>query len=256
MNKQSLQKSAGSGLIFGIIIIFLALIGFTVVFSGLIQKVLGQSLGVGEVPSIGNFLIFLGFMAVWNGWRAARQDSHETLTLAKVLVRSAVAGLVAGVFLMAYALVVGGLDARGVDMRKYLSMLSSESIKFFLFNQSPAMGGLIHVVFSTLMAMAGGLLALGSEKSQQQVKAIRTKVQTWVQTTWLGKVQGNPYVSYVLMGVVLLLLVLLPRTWGAYWNYVMGTVGIYVLLGLGLNIIVGLSGQLVLGYVAFFAIGA
>ena len=32
--------------------------------------------------------------------------------------------------------------------------------------------------------------------------------------------------------------------------------GIYVLLGLGLNIIVGLSGQLVLGYVAFFAIGA
>ena len=28
------------------------------------------------------------------------------------------------------------------------------------------------------------------------------------------------------------------------------------LLGLGLNIIVGLSGQLVLGYVAFFAIGA
>jgi len=256
MNKQSLQKSAGSGLIFGIIIIFLALIGFTVVFSGLIQKVLGQSLGVGEVPSIGNFLIFLGFMAVWNGWRAARQDSHETLTLAKVLVRSAVAGLVAGVLLMAYALVVGGLDARGVDMRKYLSMLSSESIKFFLFNQSPAIGGLIHVVFSTLMAMAGGLLALGSEKSQQQVKAIRTKVQTWVQTTWLGKVQGNPYVSYVLMGVVLLLLVLLPRTWGAYWNYVMGTVGIYVLLGLGLNIIVGLSGQLVLGYVAFFAIGA
>ena len=45
-------------------------------------------------------------------------------------------------------------------------------------------------------------------------------------------------------------------TWGAYWNYIMGTVGIYVLLGLGLNIIVGFSGQLVLGYVAFFAIGA
>jgi branched-chain amino acid transport system permease protein len=58
------------------------------------------------------------------------------------------------------------------------------------------------------------------------------------------------------MGVILLLLVLLPRTWGSYWNYIMGTVGIYVLLGLGLNIIVGFSGQLVLGYVAFFAIGA
>ena len=32
--------------------------------------------------------------------------------------------------------------------------------------------------------------------------------------------------------------------------------GIYIILGLGLNIITGWSGQLVLGYVAFFAIGA
>lgn len=256
MNKHSLQKSTASGLAFGIIVIFLALIGFTVVFSGLIQKVFGQSLGVGEIPHIGYFFGFLGFLAIWNGSRAARQDSHEILTLSKVLIRSAIAGLTAGVLVMLYALVVGGLDASGVDMRTYLSMLSSDSIKFFIFNLSPVMGGLVHVVFSTLMAMAGGLLALGSEKSQQLMKAIRTKVQNWAQKTWIGKVQGNPYVSYVLMGVVLLLLVLLPRTWGAYWNYVMGTVGIYVLLGLGLNIIVGLSGQLVLGYVAFFAIGA
>jgi branched-chain amino acid transport system permease protein len=48
----------------------------------------------------------------------------------------------------------------------------------------------------------------------------------------------------------------LPRTWGSYGNYIIGTVGIYVILGLGLNIIVGLAGQLVLGYVAFFAIGS
>jgi branched-chain amino acid transport system permease protein len=256
MNKQSLQKSAGSGVVFGIIVIFLALIGFTVVFSGLIQKVLGQSLGVGQIPSIGNFFIFLAFLGIWNGWRASRQDKHETLTLAKVLLRATVAGLAAGVLVMLYGFVVGGMDARGIDMRSYLSMLSSDSIKFFLFNQNLVLGGLIHLAFSTLMAMVGGLLALGSEKSQQQVVATRLRIQKWSQSTWLGKVQGNPYVSYVLMGVVLLLLVLLPRTWGAYWNYVMGTVGIYVLLGLGLNIIVGLSGQLVLGYVAFFAIGA
>jgi branched-chain amino acid transport system permease protein len=43
---------------------------------------------------------------------------------------------------------------------------------------------------------------------------------------------------------------------GRYWNYTMGTVGIYVLLGLGLNIVVGFAGLLDLGYVAFFAIGA
>jgi branched-chain amino acid transport system permease protein len=51
-------------------------------------------------------------------------------------------------------------------------------------------------------------------------------------------------------------MIILPRVWGSYWNYVVGTVGIYVLMGLGLNLIVGLSGQLVLGFAAFIAVGA
>jgi branched-chain amino acid transport system permease protein len=256
MNKQSIQKSAASGMVFGIIVIFFALIGFTVVISGLIQKALGQSLGVGQMPSTSSFLIFLGLLGIWNGWRASRQDKHETLNTKKVLGRSAIAGLVAGVLVMVYALIVGVLDNRGINLRTYLSQLSSESVRFFLFNQTIVVGILIHVFYSTLMAVVGGFLALASERSRERVKSTRESIQKWSQDHWLGKLQGNPYVSYVLMGVVLLLLVLLPRTWGAYWNYVMGTVGIYVLLGLGLNIIVGFSGQLVLGYVAFFAIGA
>jgi len=256
MNKQSVQKSAGSGIVFGIIIIFLALIGFTVVISGLIQKVSGRPIGVGQLPKIIYFYIFLGFLGIWNGWRASRQDQHESLTISKVVPRSAIAGLTTGLLVMVYAFLVGDLDARGIDVRNYLSQLSSESIHFFLFNQPFTLGALIHVVFNTIMAVVGGLLAWLKERSQEKVRAARVSVQKWSQDRWLGKLQGNPYVSYVLMGVVLLLLVLLPRTWGAYWNYVMGTVGIYVLLGLGLNIIVGLSGQLVLGYVAFFAIGA
>ena len=256
MNKQSIQKSAASGLVFGIIVIFFALIGFTVVFSGLIQKALGQPLGVGQIPSISSFLIFLALLGIWNGWRASRQDKHETLEPKKVLGRSAIAGFVAGILVMAYGLIVGALDNRGINLRTYLSELSSESSRFFLFNQTIVMGGLIHVFYSTLLAVVGGLLAVASERSRERVKSTRESIQKWSQDRWLGKLQGNPYISYVLMGVVLLLLVLLPRTWGAYWNYVMGTVGIYVLLGLGLNIIVGFSGQLVLGYVAFFAIGA
>ena len=256
MNKQSIQKSAASGLVFAIIVIFFALIGFTVVFSGLIQKALGQPLGVGQIPSISSFLIFLGILGIWNGWRASRQDKHETLSPKKVIGRSAIAGLVAGILVMAYALIVGTLDNRGINLRTYLSQLSSESVRFFLFNQTIIVGGLIHVFYSTLMAVVGGWLALASERSRERVKSMRESVQKWSQDRWLGKLQGNPYVSYVLIGVVLRLLVLLPRSWGADWNYVMGTVGIYVLLGLGLNIIVGLSGQLVLGYVAFFAIGA
>ena len=256
MNKQTFQKSAASGVVFAIIIIFLALIDFTVVFSGLIQKVFGQPVGLTELPKIGYFLVFLGFLGIWNGWRASRQDKHEILTFKIVILRSAIAGLVAGVIVMLYGLLVGALDARGVNIRQYLSLLSSDSIHFFLFKQPILTGGLIHVGFSTIMAILGGLLKLFSERSQTRMATIRQSVQKWSQEKWLGKIHGNRYVNYVLLGVLLLLLVLLPRSWGAYWNYVMGTVGIYVLLGLGLNIIVGFSGQLVLGYVAFFAIGA
>jgi branched-chain amino acid transport system permease protein len=61
---------------------------------------------------------------------------------------------------------------------------------------------------------------------------------------------------WALLGVAFLTAFFLPREWGSYWNYTLGTVGIYIILGIGLNIIVGLSGQLVLGYVAFYAIGA
>jgi len=69
---------------------------------------------------------------------------------------------------------------------------------------------------------------------------------------------GKYRLVFTIAGIALLAaaVILLPLKWGSYWNYVTGTVGIYVILGLGLNIIVGLSGQLVLGYIAFFAIGA
>ncbi|PKO22335.1 MAG: ABC transporter ATP-binding protein [Chloroflexi bacterium HGW-Chloroflexi-1] len=60
----------------------------------------------------------------------------------------------------------------------------------------------------------------------------------------------------ILWGGGLLILLFFPFVLGQYWNYTLGTVGIYVILGLGLNIVVGFAGLLDLGYVAFFAIGA
>ena len=66
----------------------------------------------------------------------------------------------------------------------------------------------------------------------------------------------NQYSRTIFLLIAAAILIILPRTWGGYWNYVFGTVGIYIILGLGLNIITGWAGQLVIGYVAFFAIGA
>jgi len=61
---------------------------------------------------------------------------------------------------------------------------------------------------------------------------------------------------WVLRGLGIALLLVLPLILGIYWTDVIDLVGLYVLMGLGLNIVVGYAGLLDLGYVAFFAIGA
>jgi len=67
---------------------------------------------------------------------------------------------------------------------------------------------------------------------------------------------AHPAARYVVYGLVLLVVLLIPQFAGQYWNFILGTVGIYVVMGLGLNIVVGMAGLLDLGYVAFFAVGA
>lgn len=60
-----------------------------------------------------------------------------------------------------------------------------------------------------------------------------------------------------LFGIAFILLALFfPLSLGSYWNQVLTTIGIFVMMGLGLNVVVGFAGLLDLGYVAFFAIGA
>jgi branched-chain amino acid transport system permease protein len=60
----------------------------------------------------------------------------------------------------------------------------------------------------------------------------------------------------VKFGLLLLFLILLPLVAGAYIGQVMMLVGLYILMGMGLNLEVGLAGLLDLGFVAFFAVGA
>ena len=51
-------------------------------------------------------------------------------------------------------------------------------------------------------------------------------------------------------------LVIMPLVTSIYQTNIMISALLYVMLALGLNIVVGLAGQLVLGYVAFYAVGA
>lgn len=58
------------------------------------------------------------------------------------------------------------------------------------------------------------------------------------------------------LSLLLLGLLLVPLTGSFYQINIMISAMLYIILALGLNIVVGLAGQLVLGYVAFYAIGA
>ena len=63
-------------------------------------------------------------------------------------------------------------------------------------------------------------------------------------------------VRWVLLGLAMALLLILPAIVGRRLSDVLTQVGIFVLLGLGLNIVIGFAGLLDLGYVAFYAVGA
>lgn len=59
-----------------------------------------------------------------------------------------------------------------------------------------------------------------------------------------------------LLALLLIALALTPLLASFYHVNIMISAMLYIMLALGLNIVVGLAGQLVLGYVAFYAVGA
>ncbi len=248
-----------SGLVFAIITIFLLLIGFLSTISDLMVKVINITAGesAGLTAQIVNLLLFLGLLGVFNGMRAAR--SAEGGSWADALGGSAVAGLTLGLLASAAGLITGTLTDNGVKLTTYLSAMLPQTVNLYILNRAPMDGAASIFLLLLITSIAGGLLARGLGSS-----AVRNSLGNSWQAAAKGisdlplvqRVQRSPITRYVLYAVLLLFVFLVPQRLGQYWNYTVGTVGIYVLLGLGLNIVVGLAGLLDLGYVAFFAIGA
>lgn len=71
-----------------------------------------------------------------------------------------------------------------------------------------------------------------------------------------SKVLSDPKLIRSGLLIIFLLMAVLPAISSTYQVNIISTALIYVVLALGLNIAVGLSGQLVLGYAAFYAVGA
>ncbi len=69
-------------------------------------------------------------------------------------------------------------------------------------------------------------------------------------------VRENYQVKRGLLLAILAVLLIMPWVSSPYQTNIMISAMLYAVLGLGLNIVVGISGQLMLGYAAFYAVGA
>ncbi len=72
----------------------------------------------------------------------------------------------------------------------------------------------------------------------------------------LSSLLANTLLKRTFLSVAFLGLLIMPLVSSMYQTNIMISALLYVMLALGLNIVVGIAGQLVLGYVAFYAVGA
>lgn len=253
--KEIVLDNTRKGLIFSVVMVFLILIGFTTTLS----EIFGNFLGLGSATMIGNtggLMIVLVLIGVWSGLQS--DEEHELKTnsyLLGGLAAGATVGLITGLFIF----LIGSLDAADVNMRDYFVQLARPSVELVQFGRGPLSGALITLGLFTVGGLLGGALSYFQAARKEAGKTgdgIPGLILRVTETKSFDFIKNDPRGKWVMYGTLLLVLLIVPLTLSKYWNYAMGTVGIYVLMGLGLNIVVGLAGLLDLGYVAFFAIGA
>jgi ABC-type branched-subunit amino acid transport system permease subunit len=258
MRSSAVDKGLRTGVVFGIVIVTMFLIGFTVTGAALVGKIFGVESAYSTPPLI-FFSIFMILVGAWAGAGASSRPLIEADTWKRALTAGASAGAMSGLFAAVIGFLFGELISNKIDPRTYLPSVSPESIKLFLFNQTPLTGSLMLFAVLTASGLAAAALSFFL-RSNDRVKSSSRKasesVSGTIRSERVQNILQNKYTRYASLLAFAAILIILPRTWGGYWNYVFGTVGIYIILGLGLNIITGWAGQLVIGYVAFFAIGA
>ena len=261
--KEQLRRGVNAGVIFGIVSLFMFLIAFITTAADLVGGLLSNKSGLpvlGLDPKILDMYIFMVLIGLWAGSTGARipKDQEED-PWGRALIGGLVAGLVHGAIVGVLAFIAGFLNERGVQISKYLTSVLPADIRLFLGGNSPVVGAIVLFLILTLTGLLGGVLARGVGRAawrKRQASAWKNNVDKFNQTSLMKQYHGNRLTrNLVYLGLVVIVF-LIPLIAGVYWNYTIGTVGIYVLLGLGLNVVVGLAGLLDLGYVAFFAIGA
>jgi branched-chain amino acid transport system permease protein len=247
----SVRASVQRGLLTGVVNVFAVLLGLT----GLVGTLVKGWLRLAS-PLPGAWLLLLA-VALWGGAAALRRAGCKSWK--ETLAAGLLAGGSHGLLLALFTWGVSSLLAGGADVRKWLVQLTPEAIRLLTFGRAPAVAAVVMCAALTAAGLAGAAWAFASarygwrESLRERWGAARARLLA------LPPVQSarqHKHSRAILYGAGLLILFVAPLFLGQYWNYALGTVGIYVMLGLGLNIVVGMAGLLDLGYVAFFAIGA
>ena len=253
--KDLIKQGNRSGLIIGVVLVFLILFGLTITLSEIVGDFLNLSSNT-RTGNTGGLMVFFILLALWSGTRVS---DNQKSNLKNSLVFGLSSGLVIGLIVSAFILLIGSLDAADVEMRDYLVQLNKPAIQFLLYGWSLIPGILFtfgtFLVFGTLGGFLTYFLVTRKVGDLIQKRFLKLKAKV-LDAKIVRSYQENPRSRWIGYGILMAIVFIMPQFLGKYWNYAMGTVGIYVLMGLGLNIVVGLAGLLDLGYVAFFAIGA
>lgn len=246
--------SLTSGLIASIIAIYLVLLGVTGLIGTLIQGWLGLS-----SPVFGVWLSLV-IVAMWGGAWAVKQGAEARVANPRgAIAASLPAGLLHGFVMAMFFVLIGTLIETGVPVREWLVQLTPEAVGRLLLGNSLWFSALLTLVVLTLANIGGALLRYVAVRHQWGA----VWRQYWNKTchaVWakpgVQRAVTHPHARRIASVIAFVILLTAPLYLGRYWNYTLGTVGIYVILGLGLNVVVGMAGLLDLGYVGFFAIGA
>jgi ABC-type branched-subunit amino acid transport system permease subunit len=239
-----------NGLVAGLVNAFIVILGLTSLVGTIVAGWFSAS---SKLP--GAWILLLA-VALLGGARAVQ--SAQTGTWKDVSIVGLLAGASHGLILAMLIGVLATLVASGVAVREVLVQISPEAINLLTFGLTPLVAALVVLAVITVSGLIGALLAHASARYQWRgsLAEVWKKAQEGISALpFVQRVQQFSYTRLIVYSIGLLVLLIAPFFVGQYWNYTLGTVGLYVVLGLGLNIVVGMAGLLHLGYAAFFAIG-
>jgi ABC-type branched-subunit amino acid transport system permease subunit len=244
------RSSFQSGLVAGLVNVFIVLLGLTSLVGAIVAEWFSTS---SRLPGAWILLLVVAF---WGGARAMR--SVRAGTWKDASVAGLLSGVSHGLILAVLVGLLASLVDAGVTVREVLVQISPEAMDLLTFGLAPLVAAPVVLVIISAGGLIGALLVYASARYHWRDsltavwKNARKKASALPLTQ---RVQQFSYTRLIVYVVGLAILLVLPFFAGQYWNYTLGTVGLYVVLGLGLNIVVGMAGLLHLGYAAFFAIG-